>query len=391
MENTKQKDMPLPISFSPKKGHTIILSEKLERKIRTYCALSPRREWSGVLFYTFKGDFKRGLKIHAEDMYLMDQGTSAHTEFDMNKPEITRYMVMEGLTGHCMGILHSHAVLASFFSGEDSDTLNTYGKEMNNFVSLIVNNEGKYVARVTRKMTFSGEQDIKLRGHCSYKLFNTDKEVAKKVITAKKVPANSVWVEYADLVIVKPSIEEDFDTISRFEEISTKVYEEKTKAVNLLKGTEGPWNKDIWDNFAKSTQKVTNAPQKEVQGKLWDDDEYVDDETLALESIGEEEWAENGYYRWLNSLVNGTPFNTSTPQAAKINEEYNRTFKSEEEFKDWFEIWLDYMVSIFDTSWISDDFWDVECILLKKVLEDFKALHLDYFDAIEDIINIRIS
>ena len=112
MENTKQKDMPLPISFSPKKGHTIILSEKLERKIRTYCTLSPRREWSGVLFYTFKGDFKRGLKIHAEDMYLMDQGSSAHTEFDMNKPEITKYMVMEGLTGHCMGLIHSHNQMA---------------------------------------------------------------------------------------------------------------------------------------------------------------------------------------------------------------------------------------------------------------------------------------
>ena len=128
-----------------------------------------------------------------------------------------------------------------------------------------------------------------------------------------------------------------------------------------------------------------------MQGKLWDDDDYVDDEALALESIDEEEWAENGYYRWLNSLVNGTPFDTSTPQAAKINEEYIRTFKSEEEFKDWFEVWLDYMVSIFDTSWISDDFWDVECVLLKKVLEDFRTLNLDYFDAIEDIINIRIS
>lgn len=383
MEKTGLKDKPLPISFSPKKEHTIILSEKLERKIRTYCALSPRREWSGVLFYTFKGNFKRGLKIYAEDMYLMDQGTSAHTEFHMNKPEITKYMVMEGLTGYCMGLIHSHNQMAAFFSGEDSDTLDTYGKEMNNFVSLIVNNEGKYVARVTRKMTFSGEQDIKLRGNCSYKLFNTDKEVAKKVITTKKLSANSVWVEYADLVITKPTIMEDFDTISRFEEISSKGYDEKTKGVNLFKGTEGHWN-----NFVRP---IKATPQKEVQGKLWDDDEYVNDETLALESIGEEEWAENGYYRWLNSLINGTPFDTSVSQAAKINEAYNKTFKSEGEFKDWFEIWLDYMVSIFDTSWISDDFWDVECVLLKKVLEDFRTLNLDYFDAIEDVINIRIS
>ena len=62
----------------------IVLSEQLETKIRTYCALSPEREWSGVLFYKFEGTFKDGIIILANDMYLMDQGTAAHTEFDLN-------------------------------------------------------------------------------------------------------------------------------------------------------------------------------------------------------------------------------------------------------------------------------------------------------------------
>jgi hypothetical protein len=84
----------------------IVLSEKLETKIRTYCALSPEREWSGVLFYKFEGTFKEGITIYGNDMYLMDQGTAAHTEFDLNEPEITRYMVFEGLTDHCIGLIH---------------------------------------------------------------------------------------------------------------------------------------------------------------------------------------------------------------------------------------------------------------------------------------------
>ena len=39
-------------------------------------------------------------------MYLMDQGSAAHTEFDLNEPEITRYMVIEGLMHQCIGLIH---------------------------------------------------------------------------------------------------------------------------------------------------------------------------------------------------------------------------------------------------------------------------------------------
>lgn len=41
----------------------------------------------------------------------------------------------------------------TFFSGTDSNTLIEEGTNSNHFVSLIVNNEGKYTARVTRKIT----------------------------------------------------------------------------------------------------------------------------------------------------------------------------------------------------------------------------------------------
>ena len=58
------------------------------------------------MFYKFEGTFKDGITIYGNDMYLMDQGTAAHTEFDLNEPEITRYMVFEGLTDHCIALIH---------------------------------------------------------------------------------------------------------------------------------------------------------------------------------------------------------------------------------------------------------------------------------------------
>ena len=104
MELIKQKIALLP--YSGDKKSYLDISEALETKIRTFCALSPNREWSGVLFYTFDGDYENEITINADDMYLMDQGSAVHTEFGLNDPAITRYMVMEGLTDHCIGLIH---------------------------------------------------------------------------------------------------------------------------------------------------------------------------------------------------------------------------------------------------------------------------------------------
>jgi len=46
----------------------------------------------------------------------------------------------------------SHHSMSTFFSGTDLSTLQSEGLERNNFVSLIVNNEGSYSAAITRKV-----------------------------------------------------------------------------------------------------------------------------------------------------------------------------------------------------------------------------------------------
>lgn len=83
----------------------------------------------------------------------MDEGTSAYTEFNMS-PDVATYMIdhpellEEGIY---QGLIHSHNNMATFFSGTDTATLSAEGNDMAHFVSLIVNNAGKYTAGITRK------------------------------------------------------------------------------------------------------------------------------------------------------------------------------------------------------------------------------------------------
>ena len=361
---------------SPEK-YKLILSEQLESKIRMYCALSPEREWSGVMFYKFEGTFKEGITIYGNDMYLMDQGTAAHTEFDLNEPEITRYMVFEGLTDHCIALVHSHNRMASFFSEEDFSTLRQYGTEMNNFVSLVVNNEGKYVARVTRKCIVSGTKITELNGTVASPLFNTDRHEDSVLKGRTEETLDSTYLEYVDLVIERPHCN-TIDAISRFGEVNNKCSSVKS---TILPG-------EPFSAFGKT---------KEVQGRLWndyDDNNYIklpNNEAYEFEKL---DWNKHGYAEWFNKLLNGSPFDSIKRGKDELATRYLRAFQNIKELENWFDIWFDYMVSIYDTSWIDEDDWgDAEEMLAYKVLadlEDYVVPQARYAEVMMDVINKRL-
>lgn len=128
------------------------VTKELEDKIRYLCSAEPDREWSGVLFYKVKGtDFSK-MKITAVDLFLMDIGSAGFTEF-IRDPSIGGYLADHPeLLECCMGLIHSHNRMTAFFSGQDRTTLGSEGAETCHFLSLIVNNAGSYVARITRKV-----------------------------------------------------------------------------------------------------------------------------------------------------------------------------------------------------------------------------------------------
>ena len=132
--------------------YKLIITPSLEEKIRFLCARFPNNEYSGVLFYDYTGRFEdNSLVLTAKDFCLMDYGSATYTEFDKSA-EICNYMIENDLLGCQQGLMHSHDQMSTFFSGTDLNTLQEEGSDMNNFLSLIVNNAGQYTAAITRKV-----------------------------------------------------------------------------------------------------------------------------------------------------------------------------------------------------------------------------------------------
>lgn len=134
-------------------NYKLIIPAEVERKIRFACQKVWSTEWSGTLFFTHEGSFENNdLVIRCVDIYIMDIGTQAYTEFDMN-PDVIAYMCENPELLDCqMGLIHSHNNMSTFFSGTDTATLKEEGRDRNNFVSLIVNNAGTYTAAITRRI-----------------------------------------------------------------------------------------------------------------------------------------------------------------------------------------------------------------------------------------------
>ena len=373
MEITKQKTKLLP--YSGDKTFILDISKELETKIRTFCALSPTREWSGVLFYTFTGDYQNGIIIEANDMYLMDQGSAAHTEFDLNEPEITRYMVMEGLMHQCIGLIHSHNQMNAFFSGEDTDTLIEHGTAMNNFVSLVVNNDGNYVARLTRQLNLEGKSVKTVKGTLKSPVFNTDTILTIPVEKTENAEIKDQWIEYIDLKINKPSYMAS-DYLERFGEVASKRSVQKAPAFN-----------------AKTSDAQFPIP---VQGKLFED--VDDDPTVLLDkdavlAVNSVNWRAMNYTVWFNQLMNGSPFESYQNSLEDINRKYKKRFPNEVDFAVWFEMWLDFMVSDFE--WpknfdLGTPLYSEEEILLYKVYGDIQARGYAYKDVMLETIATRL-
>ena len=208
----KQKDLSLVKKQSTFK---LVIPIEVERKIRYLCQKIPNVEWSGTLFYTHKGSMEEGnLVITCKDIFVMDIGSQAYTEFDMS-PDVISYMCDNTeLLDMQMGLIHSHNNMAAFFSGTDTNTLKEEGRDRNHFVSLIVNNEGTYTAAITRKV-----KSVKtINESYSYGSFN-DEEVS----SAKEYTEESEVIEYYGLDITKEGVYYSFQELDkRLDEIRKK-------------------------------------------------------------------------------------------------------------------------------------------------------------------------
>lgn len=210
-ENKKVLDL-----ITADERYDLIIPKNVEQKIRILCREISNIEWSGVLFYTVEGTIEaNNLKIKCKDILLMDVGSSATTEYTVNA-DISSYMVdnPDLLSPDVYrGLVHSHHSMASFFSGTDVNTLKSEGADTNHFVSLIVNNEGKYTAAFTRKLKVS--QSVKEK--YSYNTWNNT-----EVKGSRNFTIDDVYLERFNLTIIKESVVDDnSDLYNRIKELKT--------------------------------------------------------------------------------------------------------------------------------------------------------------------------
>lgn len=202
-------------------NYKLIIPAEVERKIRFVCQKVWSTEWSGTLFFTHEGSFENDdLVIRCVDIYIMDIGTQAYTEFDMN-PDVISYMCENPELLDCqMGLIHSHNNMSTFFSGTDTATLKEEGRDRNNFVSLIVNNAGSYTAAITRRI-----KSKQVKESVSYEFFGDGEKQG-----TKEYVSDADEIEWFYLKIEKEGENYSFpDMAARLEGI--KQAKEKAKKV----------------------------------------------------------------------------------------------------------------------------------------------------------------
>lgn len=213
------------ISLVQKSGtynYKLIIPAEVERKIRFACQKVWSTEWSGTLFFTHEGSFENNdLVIRCVDIYIMDIGTQAYTEFDMN-PDVIAYMCENPELLDCqIGLIHSHNNMSTFFSGTDTATLKEEGRDRNNFVSLIVNNAGTYTAAITRRV-----KSKQVKESVSYEFFSDGEKH-----DTKEYVSSADEIEWFYLKIEKEGENYSFpDMVARLEEIKQAKAERAEKA-----------------------------------------------------------------------------------------------------------------------------------------------------------------
>lgn len=264
----------------------IVIPESVESKIRHLCSIVHDVEWSGTLFYKHEGSIEEGtFKVICVDLFVMDIGSSAYTEYD-ESPDILTYRIDHDLLGEDIqeGLIHSHNNMATFFSGTDTNTLIDEGTNTNHFVSLIVNNEGTYTAGVTRRVITETqiEAHIKFTENEYYDSYGGARVSLKEGQVReenREESKRSQVIEWFELEIEKASVSNDFEEIdSRLAEIRrNKLRSQRSNIItsnNPYKGYPGYGNIQTLNDrerYNNSANGVVKYQPKLSQGTLFDD------------------------------------------------------------------------------------------------------------------------
>ena len=341
----------------------LIIPEEVEKKIRYICQQIWKDEWSGTLFYKPEGRFEDGtLAIRCVDIYVMDIGTAAYTEFDMS-PDVISYMADNPELLDCqMGLIHSHNTMSTFFSGTDTATLKEEGIDRNHFVSLIVNNEGTYTAAITRKVKATKT----ITENFSYPTFDDEEITDTKTYTIE-----SEEIEWFYLKIEFERSENSFQEVlkARLEEIKKAKTEKSNQLLSKQPAYTGGYNNWKGGKFQQGTlfpefdEKETQSYTKQIDStskivnkskdELSFDRDYISNKISDAVPYDYIEFNKETIKSLVLQLITGSII---IPNASKIDVKkwaqgmvplYERRFGKGEEgmklFKVWAEEYIDFL------------------------------------------------
>lgn len=182
-----------------------------------------------MFFRMIGGDLRQPETIEIEviDFFLMDIGSSSFTstKYAESGADLMDYqMQTDGLmedgvrTGYC----HSHHNMGTFYSGDDVDDMvvNTKDKDVDYYVTMIINNKGNWIARLAFRVEEFVKQRISRKFHSTLSSMPVWNENEKAEFTETA------------LVMVPLTVNVDgYETVNneRFEKLE-KIREEKWKA-----------------------------------------------------------------------------------------------------------------------------------------------------------------
>lgn len=324
-------------------NYKLVIPAEVERKIRFACQRVWNTEWSGTLFFTHEGSFENNdFVIRCVDIYIMDIGTQAYTEFDMN-PDVIAYMCENPELLDCqMGLIHSHNNMSTFFSGTDTATLKEEGRDRNNFVSLIVNNAGNYTAAITRRVKSKSVSES-----VSYEFFGDgEKHDIKEYVSEDNE------IEWFYLNIVKEGDNSSFqDMDARFEEIKKRKAEkakeaEMTRKQNSQINSIGPVTAINSYSTKAGPANIISNKKTIVQTSLFDGIDDWDSDNFDM-PYGTAKFNKNTIRQLTLQLITGSIIIPDDSKidikkwAASMPAMYQKRFGKGEEGMKLFEMWAD--------------------------------------------------
>ncbi len=182
-------------------------------------------EWSGVLFYDLvDGDIStlKDLVFKAKLVYPLDIGSASYTEFDGNGDLTEAYKMDESLYDCENGLIHTHHSMSTFFSSTDISELEDNSKHYNYYLSLIVNFDGKWNARLGIPSVSKNTTDSMI----------TDSN-GKKITISKVSEKEELLMGTIEVEIEKDNIE--YDWVTERVNAMKKAKEDSLKKENLAR------------------------------------------------------------------------------------------------------------------------------------------------------------